>query len=1753
VSAGSQTVTAASLSGAEKWFRWVSDTGLVKLDAKLTDQGTGYQNVTAELYLKLSVDSIKRVYVDSLSSDSTLHLVAGYVSTNDTVFIRFVNTAGSCGSCTYTYPKINFTVFSTMSGCAASLACSLVRNGGFEQGNGIACGGDDIIDGVDCWYPFENSSDVYRRGCVPNTFNWNDLGTSTQNTNPVLDSHSPSPNNTIIGQYCELNPSHLLYQGYSESVQTLLNSPLTPGRTYSLSCWLYNYSGQINNSNYSNPMSYPAIVTFGTSTGLVATASPNPGIYSSYPIHPQINILTSFAIAPINTWTQYSYTFTYSGAPNSNLLVGPNLSLNDINGYVNHTDNRVLYVFLDDINIVETNTLSATTTTICAGNTGTLSASGMNTYTWMPGSIISSTLMVNPIVTTVYTVTGANSGGCTQTKTTTVTVNPPPTITAYPSSIGICPGGSVTLTALGGVSYTWTPCTASCNLNALVVHPSVNTTYTVVGSASGCTNTATADVYILNSTNSINISGFNIICQGDNAFLSASGATGYTWSPCSSGCNSATIAPSPSVTTTYTVRGINACGVLSTSTVVVTVKPTYPVDPIVLSNPVCPGYSVTILANGGSPYSYTWTPPGSVVGNSITVTPSVTTTYTACTSAPGCSNTCAVVTVTVRPVPQLTVTASSFSVCAGTSTTVSVSGATTYTWSTGVTGTSATLTPTATTVYTVTGTVENCDPVTATVTAYVYPSVTATAAPNVTACPGANSILTASGGTGTYSWSPGGATTATIVVTPTAPTVYTVTSTAGVCTLSTSILVNPITCCSVTTAVLYTTTSGTVTGGVYNLNAPFTLTGDLVLENLTIFMGTNAEIIVPNNVKFAMHTVHLLGCPQMWKGIRCTGTNAAFEFTKNCLIEDAITALDVSNVTTPYLAGHILFIELSTFNKNHTGIKVANYNTASNDYLIQFSGNVFTSRKLITPDHRLVNPALTGTFNWPTDNTANLRGFASIPNTFNPDADLQSGYEFSAATYSTANMEAPNNTTVGHQGIYLESIYSSSNHNGFRMTSNETLPYVYVNFDEYNLFDNMHYGINAVNSNLMVATAAFQNMSQYVAGVNPSVPKLKTYDGGVGINVVNTMASGLSGSQTFSVAVGPIVTGLNKTTNFFINNAYGIKTENIQYLTFGYNVFHSKRVYSSSPGPISVSPPVGLGQYGIYVKSLDYRNISIKRNFMANINNGIIFIANTRRIGNLQAQYAGTVTVQNNTLKANYGSSITAGQSMTQAIATDNLLNPASSIFVGGSPVPVSIANNTLDKVFNGITATNWNTQKVETKTNTIILVDIGDNSTNQYGIQHINNLADNIFSNTVKGFNTTKVRVHGIYAAENKSQSVWCNTTENSYYGFVFKGSQNLTSWKSNTMKTHIRAMLLDNTTIGQQGAASSPIGNAWSGTWGSGTFKLFVNGIDPGTPAGNSRLYLTSATLPSTSESDAIPTSSKRYKTTAPQSLFTTSGFSSVTCPGSASVAVGSSFPFHKENLGNIVTDAYDYGTYLAGNRKNGKLAVYRALLEDTTLVTTDSILQQFKAESDTGNIGKFFALEQLFADDDLTDAETALSGISPVDTVEQVLKKMYKIYLHTKQDTYDAGDESDLIALATGCPEQMGVGVYQARVLLNSLYDIYYHYESDCGDTNNVASRKGRSNSEELANMIVNDNFMVYPNPSDGILYFTASNMGIESYTVMVYDISGKVIFTKAYSDGEKVNSLDLNLNNGIYLIQLTDNNNGDVYKQKFIIQK
>jgi len=203
---------------------------------------------------------------------------------------------------------------------------------------------------------------------------------------------------------------------------------------------------------------------------------------------------------------------------------------------------------------------------ICIGNTATLTASNATTYTWNTNDTTASITQL-PVVTTNYTVTGANANGCVNIKTTTVTVNPLPIVNVNNDTI--CSGTNALLIATGAFSYIWN---TGNNGASITPTPMVPTTYTITGTdVHGCVNTATTSVYV-NISPTVTVNNASI-CKGDTAILIANGASTYTWS---TGDTTSTIKPHPLVTTTYAVSGSNAvCTTNTVSTVLVLINNTH--------------------------------------------------------------------------------------------------------------------------------------------------------------------------------------------------------------------------------------------------------------------------------------------------------------------------------------------------------------------------------------------------------------------------------------------------------------------------------------------------------------------------------------------------------------------------------------------------------------------------------------------------------------------------------------------------------------------------------------------------------------------------------------------------------------------------------------------------------------------------------------------------------------------------------------------------------------------------------------------------------------------------------------------------------------------------------------------------------------------------------------------------------------------------------------------------------------------------
>ena len=457
---------------------------------------------------------------------------------------------------------------------------------------------------------------------------------------------------------------------------------------------------------------------------------------------------------------------------------------------------------------------------ICAGSSTTLSATGAATYSWLPAPGLTVTtgavVSANPLVTSTYTVTGTTANGCSNTATVVVTVSPLPVVTVSPAAPAICTGATVSLTASGATTYTWTP-SVGLNLTTGAIvsaSPNATTTYTVTGSTAGCSSsTATVIVNVVPSLTVTAAATPAAICPGQSSVLSASGAAIFSWNPVNglSGNSGATVTASPITTTTYTVTGTSgSCS--DTETVIVTVNPVPVVTATAAQSTICTGNATTLTAAGAATYSWF---PGTGLnptsGAIVSASPIVTTTYSVTgTNTSGCTAT-GTVLVTVAPLPTVAVTPAAPSICPGQSTGLTASGAATYTWTPALglsitTGAIVSASPATTTTYTVTGTTASGCSNTRTVTVTVLPAVavTATAAPAVI-CAGQNSILTATGAT-TYSWFPANGLSATsgtsVTANPAVTTTYNVTGTTGGCSATAQVIVqvNPLPVISLTSA-----------------------------------------------------------------------------------------------------------------------------------------------------------------------------------------------------------------------------------------------------------------------------------------------------------------------------------------------------------------------------------------------------------------------------------------------------------------------------------------------------------------------------------------------------------------------------------------------------------------------------------------------------------------------------------------------------------------------------------------------------------------------------------------------------------------------------------------------------------------------------------------------------------------------------------------------------------------------------------------
>lgn len=448
----------------------------------------------------------------------------------------------------------------------------------------------------------------------------------------------------------------------------------------------------LNNSNIASPLATPATTTtyfvdITDAFGCVRTDSVEI-IVNPLPVVDAGNDTVRCPGIPMQLQATGGISYVWTPAitlnnPNiANPIATPNVTttytvtVTDKNGCVN----------TDQVKVTMMNVSADPGGFICLGDSLQLSTTGLaSTYSWSPTTGLNNPMISNPMAspanTTLYTVTFTDAFGCVDTDTVTVGVYPTIQPDAGPDA-ALCIGDSLTLTAGGGVTYSWAAdptLIGGATASPQVFPTSSQWYYVTVTDANGCV--GEDSVFITVNPLPIPDAGNDTAKCGDvGVQLLATGGTSYDWSPKVNLTNVKlpNAFANPDSTTTYyvTVTDNNGCSAIDSVNVRVMYADAGP------DLQICIGDSMMIQAAGG--ISYLWNPSpdlSTTVGPTTIAFPTVTSDFVVTvTDTVGCTDT-DTMTLTVNQLPVTSTFGSDPYVCSGGGTVVNATGGTQYQWS----------------------------------------------------------------------------------------------------------------------------------------------------------------------------------------------------------------------------------------------------------------------------------------------------------------------------------------------------------------------------------------------------------------------------------------------------------------------------------------------------------------------------------------------------------------------------------------------------------------------------------------------------------------------------------------------------------------------------------------------------------------------------------------------------------------------------------------------------------------------------------------------------------------------------------------------------------------------------------------------------------------------------------------------------------------------------------------------------------------
>lgn len=295
----------------------------------------------------------------------------------------------------------------------------------------------------------------------------------------------------------------IVAQDYKEYIGSCLTGTLVAGTQYTLTMKIFftTIYGDGSADPLSTVFSPIDMTIFGAGTcGNIPYASVDCPTAPFSPI-----AVTSYA--PVTGWNTITFNFTPTSDVNE-IVIGPPCLLpadypSQLDGYYTYfvVDNLLLNNsdLFSPISISQSGSLCSNDALLTAS---AADATGLQWYKDGVAIVGQTGLTLSVSTPATYTVTQTTASGCASAEKEVTGSST--ALTVDVNDAVICNGETVTLTASGADTYTWSPATGlSAATGSSVTCSAASTTqYTVTGTASGCEGTATATVTVANSDDS---------------------------------------------------------------------------------------------------------------------------------------------------------------------------------------------------------------------------------------------------------------------------------------------------------------------------------------------------------------------------------------------------------------------------------------------------------------------------------------------------------------------------------------------------------------------------------------------------------------------------------------------------------------------------------------------------------------------------------------------------------------------------------------------------------------------------------------------------------------------------------------------------------------------------------------------------------------------------------------------------------------------------------------------------------------------------------------------------------------------------------------------------------------------------------------------------------------------------------------------------------------------------------------------------